>query len=132
MNAIKITNTERTRKRESKKEEWFPLTPPKYIDKKSTLNTVGRMSKKFGFDTENLNESAMVRQMRVNFENKAAKYVGGGTFTKKQTRFDKMRFKEETGFQPGKNPIVKQLGKVDRILKKFLLERGLFAISKAK
>lgn len=41
----------------------------------------------------------MLRQMEQEFHDKAEKYCRGTYYAKKQTRFDKMKLKEETGFR---------------------------------
>ena len=61
---------------------------------------------------------------------KAAEYCGGKTFNKKQTRFDKMKKKEELGFELEMNPVVTQWRKVDGILNRFLVGRALLEIKK--
>lgn len=134
MNSIKITKAERNRKQENQRQRNFynTLTPPKLIDKRSTLNTVHRLSKKFGYDTECIEENDFTRNQRVEFANKAAKYIGGKTFSKKQTRFDKMRSKEELGFKLETNPVITKFKKVDAILRKTLLSEALFTIRKTK
>ena len=127
MDRVKITNSERDRKKRNKKDGDYVLTPPKYIEKKSTLNTVNRMAKKFGYNTEH-DENDVLRSMRVNFMNDMARYIGGKTFTKKQTRFDKMKLKEEKGFQPKVNPLIRNFGRTENALRKILLQDGFKAL----
>lgn len=47
---VKITKGERNKKTNNRKKEYNHLTPPKYTDRKSTLNQVNRFEKKFGYD----------------------------------------------------------------------------------
>ena len=64
-------------------------------------------------------KDTLEKEMTEEFRMKAAEYCGGRTFKKKQTRFDKMRTKEELGFKPEMNPVVTNFRKADTILKKF-------------
>ena len=86
----KIKNSERCRKLEKKKFVMNHTTPPKFISKRSNCNTLTRMAHKFGYDTERVGETRFEKQKREEFECNAEKYLGGKTFAKKQTRFDKM------------------------------------------
>ena len=61
---------------------------------------------------------------------KATEYCGGKTFKKKQTRFDKMKSKEELGFELKMNPVITEFRKADQILKKLVLANALFQIKK--
>ena len=129
MDSVKIRKSERTRKLNSRKDgEMYVLTPPKMISKRSTMNTVNRMSKKFGYDYTASEDDRRMIDQQADFKNKAAKYLGGRAFTKKMTRFDKMRMKEELGFEPKMNPIVSEFKKVDKAMKKILLLEGFLAL----
>ena len=66
--------------------------------------------------------------MREEFRNKAAKYQGGKTFAKKQTRFDKMKLKEELGFELKMNPVITKMKRADEIMKRVLLSDALLRI----
>ena len=66
MDKMKITNAERNRKKQAKRDGDWVMTPPKYTEKKSTRNTVNRMAKKFGYNTEG-DENDVMREMRVDF-----------------------------------------------------------------
>lgn len=86
------------------------------------------MAKKFGYNTEG-DENDVMREMRVDFMNNMARYVGGRTFTKKQTRMDKVNRKSELGFKPAMNPLIKTFGRTDKVMKKNLLA-DVFAVLK--
>ena len=98
MDSVKISNAARGQKKYKMKQviSYNSLTPPKLTDKRSTINTVNRLMKKYGYDdTYDVDECSYLKNQRVEFMNKAAKYVSDGkTFSKKQTRFDKMKKKE--------------------------------------
>lgn len=68
--------------------------------------------------------------MRQEFQDKAVKYCGGKEFSKKQTRFDKMRMKEETGFKLEELPIKKKLRKADLIITTLLKKQALYVLSR--
>lgn len=72
----------------------------------------------------------MLVDMRNQFRDKAAKYYGGHSKGRKMTRFDKMKKKEQLGLDFKKNPVITQFGKVDRILKKHVLEDALYALKR--
>lgn len=115
---IKIRNEGRTKKRDNlkKKNEYNNITPPKYTEKSSMLNTVKRLQKKFGydFDSDNPELSNVLKVEKQKFENNAIKYCGGGFGrAKKMNRFDKMRVKEEMGFTMQQFPIKKLFRRVD-------------------
>ena len=46
------------------------------------------------------------------------------------TRFDKMKKKEELGFDLKQNPVISHYKRADKIMKKFLLADALFAINR--
>ena len=53
--------------------------------------------------------------------NDATRYLGGKTYAKKQTRFEKMSKKEGSGFRLEVNPILKKFRKTDNTLRKIML-----------
>ena len=103
MITYKIHKSERLQKRDSERERirYNNTTPPKYMMRSSIYNTVARWEKHCGYNFEvPENElTPMLRQSRQVFRDKAVKYCRGDVFAKKQTRFDKMKLKEETGFR---------------------------------
>ena len=86
---------------------------------------MSRLEKKYGYDYDNVDDCQLLREMREEFRNKAARYQGGKTFAKKQTRFDKMKLKEELGFELKTNPVITKLKRADNILKRTLLSDAL-------
>lgn len=135
MNSIKVHNA-RQKKRESERLSmaYNCLTPPKYIQKRSVYNTVARLEKRFGysFDTPEEELCQTLRSQRQEFQDKAAKYCGGYNFCKKQTRFDKMRMKEENGFRLEELPIKKVYRRIDQMLVKELKRDALMALIRNK
>ena len=127
---IKITKCERNKKTERRKEKFNHLTPEKITSRESTYNSVARLEKKYGYDYENVDDCQLLRRMREEFRMKAAEYCGGRTFKKKQTRFDKMKAKEELGFELKMNPVVTNFKKADKILQKLVLCDALYKIKK--
>lgn len=110
------------------------LTPPKYTEKSSIYNTVARWEKHCGYDF-NVPETEltpMLRQSRQEFREKAAKYCRGDMFAKKQTRFDKMKLKEEMGFRLEELPIKKQFKRADQIVTTLMKKQALFALLSCK
>lgn len=136
MNSIKIHKNARQSKRESERLSiaYNSITPPKYIQKRSVFNTVARLEKRFGysFDTPEDELCQTLRNQRQEFQDKAVKYCGGYNFCKKQTRFDKMRMKEATGFKLEELPIKKTFKKIDQMLVKELKRDALLALFRNK
>jgi hypothetical protein len=73
-------------------------------------NTVHRWERKFGynFTVNEVEIHPYLKNAREEFEAKAVKYCGGYHAAKKQTRFDKMKLKEEMGFKLERLPIMKK------------------------
>ena len=132
MDTIKIKSQQRDRKKQSRKQinEWI-MTPPKSETKKTTYWAVQRLCAKYGYE-RGPNETELVRKMRQDFKNGATQYLGGKIYTKKRTRFDKMKFKEETGFSLEVNPILKTYSKLDNAFKKMLLSDAFSALFSRK
>jgi hypothetical protein len=74
----------------------------------------------------------MLRQSRQEFREKAAKYCRGHEFTKKQTRFDKMKMKEEMGFRLEELPIKKQFRRADYLVTNLMKKQAFFALLSCK
>ena len=134
MYSCKIHNSERQRKKEKERVTFNHATPPKLIMKSSVINTVHRWEKHFGydFDVPESEITPVLRRSRQEFREKAAIYCRGDVFTKKQTRFDKMRLKEETGFSLEELPIRKRLRKADLIITTLMKKQALFALAALK
>lgn len=60
------------------------------------------------------------------------KYCGGSTFSKKQTRFDKMRMKEQLGFNLNEIPIKRIFRRIDIKLNAILKQEAFAIIMKAR
>ena len=127
---IKITKNERNKKTERRKDKINHLTPEKLTSRNSTYNTVYRLEKKYGYDYDNAEDCKLLKRMQEEFRMKAAEYCGGKTFKKKQTRFDKMEFKEEFGFELEMNPVITHFKKADKILSKLAMANALFKMKK--
>lgn len=128
----RVHNEGRRRKRESEKIyiQYNSITPPKYVVKKSVRNTVKRWEEKFGYNYDCPEDQVdpYMRELRQEFQDKAAKYCGGYNFVKKQTRFDKMKMKEEMGFKLEEMPIKKKLKRADHIIGTLMKRQALFAL----
>lgn len=95
------------------------MTPPKYTEKQSLLNTYNRFQKKMGYDYESEDNQAL-KWMKEEFQDKMVKYLGKKDFVQKRTRMDKVRMKEQINFKPGMNPLIKLFSRVNG-----KVERGL-------
>lgn len=137
MDSIKIHKNDRHRIRENMKNnrgfDKDMMTPPKSI-RNAVYYTVRRWEKKFGYDLKgNEHETEpMLRQITQEFHENAEKYCGGTYFAKKQTRFDKMKLKEETGFKLQEMPIRKKFRKADQIIATLLKKQAMFALMRCK
>ena len=82
----------------------------------------------------------MLRQMRQEFQDKAAKYCQGADrgdeswcgSRKKLNRFDKMKMKEEIGFKLEELPVRKQLRRADLIITRLMKKQVMFMLSRVK
>ena len=70
--------------------------------------------------------------MRQEFQDKAIKYCGSEMFRKKQTRFDKIKIKAESGFKLEELPIRKQFRRADQIIEKLMKKQALFALARCR
>jgi hypothetical protein len=77
MYQVKNTKSERNKKVDRKKDTYNHLTPEKYTSKRSTINTVSRLEKRYGYHFESVDDCELMRRTREEFREKAAKYVGG-------------------------------------------------------
>jgi hypothetical protein len=136
----------RLRKLEAKKLKRLKehrFTPPKMMSSSATWLIVNGWASKFGYDFEcdgkqclpwnckELEVSQRLKDMRQEFRQKAEKYCGGDlTSVKKQSRFDKMRMKEEMNFSLGEMPLRKKLRRVDLVVERAMMRVGFCGIAR--
>ena len=131
MEKIKIHNSQRNIKKQNRKEtDNYFLTHPKRNYRQYTSRKVFELQRKLGYDYEDTEDSRLMVHLRNEFRDKAAKYYGGHKMGRKMTRFDKMKKKEELGFNLKENPILSHYTRVDKIVERFLLADALFAMKK--
>lgn len=110
------------------------MTPPKSESRRYVQTKVSKWEKKYGydFDCPEHEVDPMLRQKRQEFLDKATKQCGGFVMCKKQTRFDKMRMKEENGFVLEELDVRKQLRRVDHIMTALMKKTALFELRRLK
>jgi hypothetical protein len=126
---VKIHNSHRLQKRQSLKQvtDYNSLTPHKYTSRNSVYNTYHALEKQKGYDYSPSGRT--MKWLKEEFQEKMVKYLGGGTFVKKQGRMDKLHLKEKLNFSNDVNPVIRIFSKFNRIIETHLLRAGFQALA---